>query len=205
MPKFKDLTGQKFNKLTVIKLIKKGKWLCKCDCGNETIVFTSNLTTGHTKSCGCNKKENGENLRTHNLSKSRLYKIWKDIKERCYNKANKSYNNYGGRNILVCNEWKNDFKTFYDWAFANGYNENAEYMKCTIDRIDVNKNYEPSNCRWIDIKTQQRNKRNNRLITYNGETHCISEWAEKLNVKYYTLWARINIYGWSIDKALMTK
>ena len=201
----KYIIGKKFGRLTVIKKMENNKYLCKCDCGNETVVYASNLITGHTKSCGCNKKYSGKNLKTHGLSKLRLYKIWKDIKERCYKSNNKAYKNYGGRGITICEEWKNDFKAFHDWAFANGYDENAEYGKCTIDRINSNGNYEPNNCRWIDIKEQARNKRNNALFTYNNETYCIAEWAEKFKIRYNTLWARLNIYKWDIKKALITK
>lgn len=200
-----NIIGEKFNKLTVIKKVGLNQYLCKCECGNETVVYASNLITGHTKSCGCNKKENGKNLKTHGLSKLKLYKLWLHIIERCYNKNNKAYKNYGGRGITVCNEWKNDFMSFYNWAIANGYDENAEYGKCTIDRIKSNGNYEPINCRWINIKEQARNKRNNALFTYNNETYCIAEWAEKFNIGYGTLWARLNVYKWDIKKALTTK
>lgn len=196
----KYIIGKKFGKLTVIKEIEENKYLCKCDCGKETITYSSHLITGHTKSCGCNKKQVGDNLRTHGLSTTRLYIIWKHMVERCCNKNNKSYCNYGNRGIKVCYNWRTDFTNFYNWAIDNGYVNGL-----TIERIDNNGNYEPNNCRWATNKEQQRNKRNNNLVTFNGETLCISEWAERFNIKYHTLWARINIYGWSTERALTTK
>lgn len=185
-----DLTGQKFNNLLVIETFRKNqKTYCKCicDCGKETIVEKPNLKNGTTKSCGCLSRINSANrLRTHGLTKSRLYRIWDGIKTRCYRTNAKGYKNYGRRGIYMCDEWKNDFQTFYDWAMNNGYND-----KLTIDRIDNNGDYEPSNCRWADKKTQQNNTRWNHQITYNGTTHSISEWATILGVNYQMLYSRI--------------
>ena len=194
MGKFIDLTGQKFGRLTVIKYVGKSKWLCKCECGNEKIVSTTHLKND-TKSCGCLRAENTKKRNTkHGFRYSRLYIIWKDIKRRCYNKNSKSYYLYGERGIIVCQEWLDDFMNFYDWAMPNGYKDNL-----TIDRIDVNGNYEPSNCRWVDRKIQANNKRNNCNITYNNETHTLSEWAEILNINYDKL--RYRIYrNWNIEK-----
>lgn len=121
------------------------------------------------------------------------------MKKRCYNLKYKRYNDYGGRGIKICNEWLNDFKVFYDWAMQNGYKDNL-----TIDRIDVNGNYEPSNCRWANIKTQANNKRNNRIIEYKGEFHTMSEWANIYNINYKLLHSRLK-KGWNIEKALFTK
>ena len=122
------------------------------------------------------------------------------MRQRCYNPKNKRYKEYGARGVTVCEEWLNNFEAFYEWAIANGYRDNL-----TIDREDANKNYEPSNCRWITAKEQANNKRNNNYITYNGETHTIAEWAEIYNIKYSTLYQRINRYGWSVDRALNAK
>ena len=207
MGKALDLIGQKFGRLTVISKAEKhiqpsGQrktcWLCKCDCGNEIIIKGSDLKSGHTQSCGCLRIEK---ITKHSLFGTRIYTIWHNIKHRCYNSKDSNYKNYGGRGIKICEEWKNDFKAFYDWAINNGYNESAKRGECTIDRIDVYGNYEPSNCRFVNIKVQQNNKTNNHLITYNGETHNISEWSKILNIKFSTLLARLN-RGWSVEKTL---
>ena len=214
MPKSTLLqSGEKFGRLTVIKLdhIEKytnptGKlsrneefYLCTCDCGNECIILKQSLKLGYTKSCGCLQKERTAlvrlNTKKHGLKNTRLYNIFNGIKQRCYNKKDKHFKNYGNRGITMCEEWKNDFKVFYDWSTNNGYNDSL-----TIDRIDVNGNYEPNNCRWTTIKEQQRNRTNNRLITYNNETHCVGEWSEKLNLKGSTIYNRINS-NWSVEKA----
>lgn len=133
----------------------------------------------------------------HGKRKTRLYRIWANMKTRCYNPNYTQYKDYGGRGITVCNEWKNDFQAFYDWSISNGYNDILQ-----IDRIDNNKSYEPSNCRWVDRKTQGRNKRNNRNYTINGETHCLSEWCLSLGLKNSTVRMRLDKYNWTIEKAL---
>lgn len=218
-----DLTGQRFGRLTVIKQVEdhisksgqhKSRWLCKCDCGNETTVTSQNLKKGHTKSCGCKnidnaremgKKygyENGilyghisfDRLRTHGMTNTTLFKKWNHMRGRCRNKECK---NYGGRGIKVCDEWENDFMSFYNWAIANGWKENAGL---TIDRIDVNGDYEPSNCRWATAKQQGRNRRDNHCITWNDETHCLVEWEEITGLPI----GRRLLAGWSIEKAFTT-
>lgn len=170
-----DLTGKRFGRLVVLEqaeyhIDKKGRkirmWKCKCDCGNETIVRHGGLQSGTTTSCGCFHKEIVGSLnRTHGLSANcgRLYPLWKSIKYRCYNKNSKSYSQYGGRGIVMCDEWKNDFLAFHDWAIANGYKEEKTDKGLnilTIDRIDVNGNYEPLNCRFVTNEVQAKNKRN---------------------------------------------
>lgn len=196
----KNLIGLKFNRLTVIEYVSYSKYLCLCDCGNTIIVSSADLKSGHTKSCGCYKKESSQNnhLKKHGLSKERVYRIWKGMKSRCYNAQNIEFNIYGGRGIKICDEWKNNFVNFYNWSMSNGYLDNL-----TIDRIDVNGNYEPNNCRWISLNAQQRNRRAKRSITYNGITHCIIEWAEIYNINRKTLTTRLNA-GWSIENALTT-
>ena len=141
-------------------------------------------------------QERFKKFKAHGLSNTRLYRIWYGMKQRCYNPKNTRYKNYGGRNITVCDEWENDFISFYNWAIYNGYNDNL-----TIDRIDVNGNYKPDNCRFIDQKTQQRNRSNNHLITYNGKTHCINEWAEILGFSKYVIQNRILRDKWDIERA----
>ena len=203
------LPGQKFNKLKIISLHhkrlyinpktnkKKYKefYLCKCDCGNEIVVYKDNLKRNHTTSCGCYKNEMRIKSHTkHGMEGSRIYKIWQGIKKRCYRKSFSKYNCYGGRGITVCNEWKNDFMSFYKWAMANGYKDNL-----SIDRIDVNGNYEPSNCRWATQKEQMRNTRRNKFIEYGGKVHCVSEWAEILGINPEKLFYRLyNV--WPIKK-----
>ena len=201
MQKCQDLTGQKFNKLLVLKQVRKNKgktyWLCKCDCGKETIVEGYKLKTGHIRSCGCLQREiNIKRLTTHNLSKSKLYEIWCAIKNRCLNKNLKTYKNYGGRGITVCQEWLNDFKTFYDWAINNGYSDGL-----TIDRINNDGNYEPDNCRWASRKTQANNRRTCKTFTYNGVTKNYKQWCEFLKINYKTFYSRIS-RGWKIETAL---
>ena len=169
-----DLIGKRYGRLVVISYdgkktcgkAKKTMWKCKCDCGNECSVSSGDLRSGHTTSCGCYHNEIvGKLNRTHNLSNKcgRLYPLWKSIRHRCYCKTSKDYRNYGGRGIVMCDEWKNDFQSFYEWAIDNGYREEKTEKglnKLTIDRIDVNGNYEPKNCRFVTNAVQARNKRN---------------------------------------------
>ena len=202
MSKRIDLTGQKFGKLTVIKYICKDErrqshWLCKCECGNETITTTGRLRSGTTQSCGCIRKEKLVlRSKKHGCSHSRIDRIYNNMKSRCFNPKFIEYNLYGGRGITVCDEWKNDSTKFFRWAMENGYSDDL-----TLDRIDSNGNYEPSNCRWMTLKEQQNNRRNNRLITYNGKTQTAAKWADEVNISQKTLHSRLR-HGWSIEKAL---
>ena len=197
---FHDLTGQKFGRLTVVNRAGTGKdkqvlWLCKCDCGSNCIVFASNLRKGHTKSCGCLQKEaTSKANKTHGMRHSRLYHIWNAMIGRCHRKADRAYPSYGGRGIAVCDEW-HSFAGFHSWALAAGYEDGL-----SIDRIDNDLGYSPSNCRWVTRYVQANNKRSNRCVEYNGETHTIAEWAEILGIKYATLRKRIND-GWDVEKA----
>ena len=210
MGKHVNLIGKKFNRLTVVRQTDKRDsngniiWLCVCDCGNMVEQRGGSLTSGHAKSCGCWHRERSsvfakKHLRTHGLRKHRLYTIWEHMKQRCYNVNNKSYKDYGARGITVCNEWRCDFLSFFNWAIDNGYRENL-----TIDRINNNGNYEPSNCRWATNIVQNRNKRHLHMITYNHKTQTLVEWSEVVGIKYNTLERRINKYGWSIERALTT-
>lgn len=157
---FKDYTGEVFGRLTVIETFRPDKYtkcVCKCECGNIKTINATDLVRGRTKSCGCLQKESAIKTHTkHGLRHTRIYKTWEDIKKRCLNSKTRSYKNYGGRGITVCDEWLT-FKPFYDWAMANGYNDTL-----TIDRINVDGNYEPNNCKWATMKEQQNNKRTNR-------------------------------------------
>ena len=171
-----DITGNRYGILTVIgqeesKFFGKTKqtmWLCKCDCGNTTIVSKTNLRNGNNISCGCLAKAHSRVAnKKHGLShKERLYGIWKGMKNRCYNKKLDCYKYYGGRGISVCKEWRESYEVFRDWALSNGYKEiilpNGN-NKLTIDRINNNGNYEPNNCRWVDMKVQNSNKRNSKI------------------------------------------
>lgn len=198
--KLQDLTGQKFNRLTVVKYLSKSKWLCKCDCGNETIVLTGHLKSGHTKSCGCYNSELTTKRNTkHGLSHTRLFKIWSHIKARCYNSKCERYINYGGRGIIICEEWRNSFKSFYDWAMANGYQEDL-----SIERINNNGNYEPNNCKWIPMEQQAKNKQNSVFYSFNGRNYSLKELSELFNINKGTLQSRLQ-RKWSIEKALSTK
>lgn len=187
---YKDLTGQKFGKLTVLKYSHsknhRSYWLCQCECGNTTIVSASELRTENTKSCGCLRVELLlKRSITHGGKHTKLYDIWTSLKGRTLCKTNQRYADYGGRGITICAEWL-DFTKFEQWAKLNGYREGL-----TLDRIDNNKGYSPSNCRWTTYKEQNWNKRNNHFITYKGETHCLAEWAEILGIKYSTLRSRV--------------
>lgn len=184
-----DLSGKQFGKLLVLSRSEYSKtahaylWNCQCECGNIVKVSGNNLKNGHTKSCGCLKIKK---QKTHELSDTRLYNIFYNMKSRCYNTKNPYFYNYGGRGITICNEWLNDFTAFYNWAITNRYKDNLQ-----IDRIDVNGNYEPTNCRWVTIIQNSNNKRTNRYETYMGETHTIAEWAKILGINKSTLYNRL--------------
>ena len=217
MPKYHDLSGQKFNYLTVLSLHhkkqlfnKEGKpnghlyyYECVCDCGKKTIVAASALKRSSVKSCGCYQRKMASEAakissRKHGYRNTRLYREWQSMKGRCYYPSVNGYERYGGRGIIVCSEWKNNFVAFKDWAELHGYKDSL-----TIDRIDVNGNYEPSNCRWVTKEIQNKNTRRNINITYKGETHNVREWSSILNININTLYDRLR-RGWSGEKTLST-
>lgn len=201
---YDEIPNMKFGKLKPIRMMNFGSgrttWLCKCDCGKELEVSQKSLTTGNTKSCGCSRIENS-GRRTHGHCNSRVYIVYMDMIRRCYKENDKAYKWYGAIGIKVCDEWLNDFAKFYNWMLDNGYDENAERGTCTLDRIDPNGDYEPNNCRIITIQEQQRNRKDNILITENGETHTLTEWAEILGVSRMTLKRRMDNYGMSLFEA----
>lgn len=188
MGKHQDLTGKRFGQLVVIKRVENSKnghkrYLCQCDCGKMDIKFSLNLLRGTYRCYDCSRKKIV--IQTHHKSNTRLYNIYYSMKRRCYNLNNPAYKNYGGRVITICDEWlnkENGFMSFYNWAMDNGYQENL-----TIDRIDVNGNYEPNNCRWTTMEEQGNNRRNNHIIEYKGKKYTLSQLSENLKIKTSTL------------------
>lgn len=204
MGKLEDLSGKRFGSLTVIEFGGKYQpsgnvyWRCICDCGNITNTTGSSLRSGKSVSCGrcsASKRAAKRNYK-HGGFGTRLYEIWRQIHRRCYGTRTKSYKNYGGRGISVCSEWR-DYETFKKWAISTGYKENL-----TIDRIDVNGDYEPSNCRWATVKQQANNRRSNHLVKYNGEMHTVSEWADILCIDQRKLWQMLNRNDWDMAEAI---
>ena len=203
---FKDLTGKKFGRLTVRKFAgrnedKRACWECECDCGNTVIVQGKNLRTGNSKSCGCYnidkiKERNKVMKRKHGETKTKLFHVWAGIKTRCNNPNSISYRFYGERGIEICDEWARSFSAFRDWALANGYREGLY-----IGRIESDGDYEPGNCRWVTMKENNRNRHSNTLITYNGETHCIAEWAEIKGMRYSILQRRLSNPHFTLEQA----
>ena len=197
-----DISNQRFGKLLVVKKAyyqnKKVYWQCLCDCGKITYVHTSNLKCKRIRSCGCLKVEELVNRSTkHNQRHTKLYEVWKTIKQRCLNPKNVSYHNYGGRGITICEEWKNDFMSFYNWSMKNGYKEGL-----TIDRINNDGNYEPSNCRWTTRLVQNNNTRVNNYITINNETKTLTEWCRFYNANYGKVYRLYKLKNYDIIKAL---
>lgn len=205
----KDLTGMVFGRLTVLERAddhvqesgrRRVRWRCRCSCGNEAIVGTDSLTSGSTISCGCYHMERiQESNSIHHESKTPLYAVWCGMKARCYNKNSQFYSYYGGRGISICDEWNNSYVAFRDWALSNGYSKDL-----SIDRIDVDGNYCPENCRWIDCVAQANNRRSNRYFTFNDETHTLMEWSDILGINYHKLHRRISS-GWSFERAISTQ
>lgn len=192
-PSYIDISGMKFGRLTVLypeetEIRGKYIWVCRCECGKLAKARSNELKNGTRISCGCARE-------THGMSHSRLYHIWKGMKQRCDDDTVPYYKNYGGRGITYCEEWKR-FEPFRDWALENGYDASL-----TLDRIDNNGNYCPENCRWATMEEQSNNQRTNRYITYNGETHTLIQWSRITGLTYTTISNRLE-RGMSVEEAL---
>ena len=175
---------------------KRPRYKCLCDCGNYSIVEGRHLRDGKIKSCGClAKKRIGDFSRTHGMTNSPEYKTWSGIKRRCLNKNDARYHHYGGRGILICERWKNSFEAF---LYDMGEKPHGNY---SIERIDFNGHYEPTNCKWIKNEVQQKNKRSNVILSSSGKTMILSDWAKETGLSASTISARLR-YGWSVDDAL---
>jgi len=190
----------RFGRLIPISIVGRDKWKniiwkCKCDCGNFVERPITLLKKGHTKSCGCLRKEKFHKLiYKHGLRRTKIYRVWASMIQRCNNLKGTGYKNYGGRGIKIYEKWTN-FKFFFK-DMGEGYKENLE-----IDRINNNGNYEPNNCRWITKKENLNNKRTNHLIKYKNKTKNLKQWSEELGIKYTTLQSRIITYGWKVERA----
>ncbi|PKH09828.1 hypothetical protein [Planomicrobium sp. MB-3u-38] len=205
-----ELVGKRFGKLTCIRMTGRDnqyrqQWLCECDCGNETTVIASSLKRGSTQSCGCIQKAALLKANTvHSFSSNgkgrtpRLYSIWRNMKQRCFNPKATKYNRYGGRGITVCEDWR-VYINFHRWAVENGYQDTH-----TLDRKNGDGNYEPGNCQWVPVAIQNLNKSDNRVIEFSGKKMTLKEWSDSLDINYTTLRARLDQYGWSVDKAFKT-
>ena len=187
-----DMVGRKFGRLTILELVGKNKYgmkmyKCECSCGNIKVIPVGRLTTGKTKSCGCYNREIVKQKTTkHGLRHTQIYKVWAGIKDRTNPNNHKCNYNYKKLGITMCEEWKNDFMSFYNWAITHDYKEEKlpnGRNKYEIDRIDTYGNYCPENCRWITSKEQMNNQTTNKRITYNGKTQTLAQWCEELNLK----------------------
>lgn len=190
-----DLTGREFGKLTVIKQDGRNvqgrvMWLCQCSCGKQCHASTGDLCSGDTQSCGCLKDGHPK----HGMVYTSTYEIWCGMKKRCTDSKSKSWKNYGGRGITICEKWKT-FEGFFD-----DMGERPDGL--SIDRIDNNKGYYKENCRWTNLLTQANNRRSNHPLTYLGKTQSLHQWAKEFNLSYSTLCARITNYKWPIEKSL---
>lgn len=201
--KMKDMTGMRFHRLLVIDCAGKPNgrsyaWNVVCNCGRSFSTMGSNLRSGAAKSCGCLQREKaraaGDRTRTHGMTNTSIYSIWDSMHQRCSNPNRKDFRKYGGRGINVCDAWKSFEQFLADMG--------PRPTGMSLDRINNDLGYSPKNCRWATAKQQARNQRTNRLITYLGETLCLSEWAEKLSISQITLQTRITKYKWSVERAL---
>lgn len=202
----KDIMGQRFGRLVALGPINRTPrgeimWLCQCDCGKTTNVRRNHLTTGNTQSCGCLKTDILiTRLTTHGKGRNILYKLWSRIKQRCTNPNHPRYADWGGRGIGADNKWLDDFGAFYDHIITLPNFGRDSY---TLDRIDNNDGYFPGNVRWASKTQQSRNSRHIHLLSHNGKTRCLTEWAEEVGINAKSLTTRLRA-GWSVEKALTT-
>jgi len=191
---FNDLTGNKYGRLTVVGLSarksgRKSYWVCECECGKQHLGRSDSLKSGYLQSCGCLKKEQDrENLtknHRHKESHTHLHNTWLGMKARVSNPNNKSYSRYGGRGIMMCDDWFNSYESFRNWAKQNGYEESL-----TIERINVDGDYEPSNCTWIPFNDQANNRRTTIWVEWQGKRQNITQWAKELDFNRVTLYDR---------------
>lgn len=198
--------GDKFGKWTIIEEIApkiisnkpRRMFRCQCECGNIGEVQLSCLRNGHSTSCGCEQKKRVSAANTkHGLEKHPLYNTWKNIKKRCNYINASEYENYGGRGISVCEEWSNNFQSFYNWAINNGWSK-----ELTIDRIDTNGNYCPENCRWANVETQMNNMTKNHYIEYNGDTYTLSTLSKHLSIPYNIVRYRLSNCKWTVEQLI---
>jgi len=205
--KRKDITGKRFGNLVVKNFVESKPayvggsnqlyWLCKCDCGNEIIVRYSSLSGGHTKSCGCLQKETqAQRLFKHGDSRTRLYRTYQNIKARCYCESATEYEHYGGRGIRVCNAWINDYMQFKNWSLSHGYKP-----RLTIDRVNVNDDYTPENCRWVSMKEQSENKRTSHIIPLKGKDYTLSQLVSITDIKRGNWYYRLQ-QGWDAEQII---
>lgn len=201
---FEEIFNKRYNKIIVVSDVgikNNVRYVIgKCDCGNIKQFRFADIKNGSSTNCGC-VRSSGLVKRNyvHGLVKHPLNRVWRGMKERCYYKEHANYKYYGGRGIVVCDEWLSDFKAFYDWAIDNGYRKGLH-----IDRIKNDGDYEPDNCRFVTPKENNRNTRANRIIEYNGVSKCLSEWTEELGVYQNLIVERIDRLGWTVEKALTT-
>lgn len=195
--------GEKHGRLTIMRVAGKNKYNhvlyeCLCECGNLAIIEATCVKRNKTKSCGCLQKEKTKESSTiHGLTNTRIHRIWAAMISRCENQNNNRYYVYGSKGISVCQEWRNDFVQFYDWSMKNGYSD-----ELSIDRIDVNGNYCPDNCRWATREVQMNNRSNNRNITYNGTTRTLKQWSEYFGFNYKYFHEVMSKNDWDIEKVL---
>lgn len=200
-----DITGQRFGRLVAIGPVGRYRntqivWLCQCDCGNTCTPIVNNLRKGKSKSCGCLRDDTARETHTkHGMKRHPLYAAWVDMNARCRNPNAANYSDYGGRNIKVCDKWRESFQAYHDYVTQL---DNYGVKGCTLDRIDNDGNYEPDNMRWASDIEQARNKRNNRMITHDGKAQCLQAWAEDLQINRNTLKNRLNA-GWDIEQVIV--
>lgn len=199
------LIGAKYGRWTVLKKGKtptgRSAYLCECECGSKRWVQGHHLIDGTSKSCGClSRALSIARHKTHGMSDTHIYFVWRSMLTRCESSQHPTYKNHGARGICVCEEW-HEFSKFYDWALKTGY---VDRVGLTLDRIDNDGDYEPSNCRWTDMRVQSNNRRTNSVVEINGRAQTRTQWAREFGINIMTVNSRINISGWDEIRALTT-